>query len=229
MGEDDEPCCKPIFWVYLIIAMSLVSFAGLMSGLSSAFMSFGIVDLEVLAKAGHLQDKKRAEKILPIAKKQHLLLCTLLIYKTIALEALPIFLDAILPAWGAILLSVTLVLAFGEIIPHSFCSRHGLSVGAKLSLLVRLLVEVLLPISYPITMLLDRLLGNAHGSALLRRGELKALVDLHSSEAGKGGELTNDETSIIGGALELTQKTAKDAMTPLSRVFSLHINSILDK
>lgn len=35
-------------------------------------------------------------------------------------QALPIFLDALLPAWGAILISVTLILAFGEVISHEF-------------------------------------------------------------------------------------------------------------
>ncbi|KAJ6290972.1 hypothetical protein OIU78_026663 [Salix suchowensis] len=62
------------------------------------------------------------EKILPIVKNQHLLLCTLLIGNALAMEALPIFIDALLPAWGAILISVTLILAFGEIIPQALCS-----------------------------------------------------------------------------------------------------------
>lgn len=48
-------------------------------------------------------------------------------------------------------------------------------------------------------------------------------------QAGKGGELTYDETTIISGALDLTQKTAKDAMTPLNGVFSLDLNAKLDK
>lgn len=48
------------------------------------------------------------------------------------------------------------------------------------------------------------------------------------NQAGKGGELTLHETKIIAGALDLTQKTAKDAMTPLSETFSLDINSKLD-
>ena len=47
-------------------------------------------------------------------------------------------------------------------------------------------------------------------------------------QAGKGGELTHDETTIITGALELTQKTAKDSMTTISYTFSLDINSKLD-
>ncbi|GAB4826311.1 hypothetical protein Ancab_009176 [Ancistrocladus abbreviatus] len=228
MAANDVPCCEPKFWIYLMTSVALVCFAGLMSGLTLGLMSLSLVDLEVLVKAGQPEDRKNAAKILPIVKKQHLLLCTLLIYNAMAMEALPIFLDSILPAWLAILISVTLILAFGEIIPQAVCSRYGLSVGAKLSVLVRLLVIVLWPISYPISKFLDWLLGKGH-SALLGRSELKTFVDLHGNEAGKGGELTHHETTIIGGALDLTLKTAKDAMTPTSEVFSLDINTKLDK
>lgn len=52
---------------------------------------------------------------------------------------------------------------------------------------------------------------------------------MHGNEAGKGGELTHDETTIITGALDMTQKTVKDAMTPMSKIFSLDINSRLDE
>lgn len=41
--------------------------------------------------------------------------------------------------------------------------------------------------------------------------------------------MTQDETTIITGALDMTQKTAKDAMTPLPKIFSLDINSKLDE
>ncbi|KAK6925878.1 CNNM, transmembrane domain, partial [Dillenia turbinata] len=227
MAANDVPCCEPMFWVYLLSCVALVCFAGLMSGLTLGLMSLSLVDLEVLIKAGQPNDRKNAEKILPIVKNQHLLLCTLLICNALAMEALPIFVDSLLPAWGAILISVTLILAFGEIIPQAVCSRYGLSVGAKLSVVVRILVWIVFPISYPISKLLDCLLGKGH-SALLRRAELKTLVDMHGNEAGKGGELTHDETTIITGALDMTQKTAKDAMTPISDIFSLDINSKLD-
>ncbi|XP_028077995.1 DUF21 domain-containing protein At5g52790 isoform X2 [Camellia sinensis] len=228
MAANDVPCCETMFWVYLLISVVLVAFAGLMSGLTLGLMSLSLVDLEVLTKAGQPQDRKNAEKILPIVKNQHLLLCTLLICNAMAMEALPIFLDALLPAWGAILISVSLILAFGEIIPQAVCSRYGLGVGAKLSVVVQLLVIVVFPIAYPISKLLDGLLGKGH-SALMRRAELKILVDMHGNEAGKGGELTHHETTIISGALDLTQKTAKDAMTPLSEIFSLDLNSKLDE
>ncbi|KAL8171356.1 hypothetical protein V2J09_023160 [Rumex salicifolius] len=73
---------------------------------------------------------------------------------------------------------------------------------------------------------LDFLLG--HNEALFRRAQLKALVSIHSQEAGKGGELTHDETTIISGALDLTEKTAQEAMTPIESTFSLDVNSKLD-
>ncbi|KAH8953924.1 hypothetical protein BDL97_08G052700 [Sphagnum fallax] len=148
------------FYVYIVVIVGLVLFAGMMSGLTLGLMSLGLVDLEVLVKSGQPSDRKHAAKILPVVKNQHLLLCTLLIGNALAMEALPIFLDAIVNTWGAILISVTLILAFGE--------------------------------------------------------------------AGKGGELTNDETTIIAGALELTEKTASQAMTPIKDVFALDVNAKLD-
>lgn len=39
--------------------------------------------------------------------------------------------------------------------------------------------------------------------------------------------MTHDETTIITGALELTAKTAKDAMTPISKAFSLDLDATL--
>lgn len=48
-------------------------------------------------------------------------------------------------------------------------------------------------------------------------------------QAGKGGELTRDETTIIAGALELAEKTARDAMTPISETFAIDVNDKLDR
>ncbi|KAK6945910.1 CNNM, transmembrane domain [Dillenia turbinata] len=221
-------CCETGFFIHIVIIVFLVLFAGLMSGLTLGLMSMSLVDLEVLAKSGTPIDRRHAEKILPVVRRQHLLLCTLLISNAAAMEALPIFLDGLVTAWGAILISVTLILLFGEIIPQSVCSRYGLAIGAAVVPFVRVLVWFCFPVAYPISKLLDFLLGEGH-VALFRRAELKTLVNLHGNEAGKGGELTHDETTIIAGALELTEKTASDAMTPISDTFAVDINAKLDR
>ncbi|KAM7520369.1 hypothetical protein LguiB_019331 [Lonicera macranthoides] len=221
-------CCESQFFFHILLISMLVLFAGMMSGLTLGLMSMSLVDLEVLAKSGTPRDRLHASKILPVVKRQHLLLCTLLLSNAAAMEALPVFLDSLVPDWGAILISVTLILFFGEIIPQSICSRYGLVIGATVAPIVRVLVWICFPLAYPISKVLDFLLGEGH-AALFRRAELKTLVDFHSNEAGKGGELSLNETNIIAGALELTEKTAKDAMTPISEIFSLDINAKLDR
>ncbi|PHU17996.1 DUF21 domain-containing protein [Capsicum chinense] len=53
-------------------------------------------------------------------------------------------------------------------------------------------------------------------------------VDFHGNEAGKGGDLAHDKTTIIAGALEVTKKTTKDAMTAIPKAFSLDLDRILN-
>ncbi|OVA07022.1 CBS domain [Macleaya cordata] len=223
----DVACCETQFFLYVVAIIGLVCFAGLMAGLTLGLMSLGLVDLEVLIKSGRPQDRKYAAKIFPVVKNQHLLLCTLLIGNAMAMESLPIFLDKLVAPWAAILISVTLILMFGEILPQAVCTRYGMKVGATTAPIVRVLLFLFFPIAYPISKMLDWMLGKGH-AVLLRRAELKTFVDFHGNEAGKGGDLSHDETTIIAGALEMTEKTAKDAMTPISSAFSIDLDATLD-
>ncbi|XP_057964916.1 DUF21 domain-containing protein At4g14240 [Malania oleifera] len=223
---DDISFGSPRWFVYAGISCALVLFAGIMSGLTLGLMSLGLVELEILQRSGTSEEKKQAAAILPVVQKQHQLLVTLLLCNACAMEALPIYLDKIFHPLVAISLSVTFVLTFGEIIPQAVCSRYGLLVGANFVWLVRILMILCYPIAYPIGKLLDAALG--HYDALFRRAQLKVLVSIHGQEAGKGGELSHDETTIISGALDLTEKTAEEAMTPIESTFSLDVNSKLD-
>ncbi|KAL2535623.1 protein of unknown function-containing protein [Forsythia ovata] len=217
---------NPWWFVYAGVSCFLVIFAGIMSGLTLGLMSLGLVELEILQRSGTSTEKKQAAIIFPVVQKQHQLLVTLLLCNAAAMEALPIYLDKLFHPVVAVILSVTFVLAFGEIIPQAICSKYGLAVGANFVWLVRMLMIICCPIAYPIGKILDAILG--HHDALFRRPQLKALVSIHGQEAGKGGELTHDETTIISGALDLTEKTAEEAMTPIESTFSLDVNSKLD-
>nr|XP_027186708.1 DUF21 domain-containing protein At4g14240-like isoform X2 [Cicer arietinum] len=225
-GNEGIPFGSVWWFVYAGISCFLVIFAGIMSGLTLGLMSLGLVDLEILQRSGSPSEKKQAAVILPVVQKQHQLLVTLLLCNAAAMEALPIYLDKLFNQFVAIILSVTFVLFFGEVIPQAICSRYGLAVGANFVWLVRILMIICYPVAYPVGKVLDRLLG--HNEALFRRAQLKALVSIHSKEAGKGGELTHDETTIISGALDLTEKTAVEAMTPIESTFSLDVNSKFD-
>ncbi|GJP46536.1 hypothetical protein CLOM_g5811 [Closterium sp. NIES-68] len=226
LTHSEPPISEAEWWFFAGLSAFLVLFAGIMSGLTLGLMSLSPVDLEVLVQSGTPEEQQQAAAIIPIVEKQHELLVTLLLCNAVAMEALPVFLDRLVPPAMAIALSVSFVLLFGEVIPQAVCSRYGLAVGANLIPLVRFLMLLCWIIAYPIAKVLDYLLG--HDEPLFRRQQLKALVSIHGAEAGMGGELTRSETTIISGALDLTQKTAEEAMTPIESTFSLSVNSRLD-
>ncbi|ORX81142.1 DUF21-domain-containing protein [Basidiobolus meristosporus CBS 931.73] len=217
-----------MFWLYLSGAIFLVLFGGLVAGLTLGLMSLDQTNLHILATSGDEKQKKYAARIQPIRENGHLLLVTLLLTNTLVNETLPILFDSLFGGGGftAILVSTGLIVLFGEIIPQSVCSRHGLRVGAFFAWPVRILIWIMWIIAYPIACLLDWILGEHHG-VIYRRAELRELVSLHEST--QGGSLTHDEVTIIQGALDLSGKTVKEVMTPMKYVFSLSFESRLDR
>lgn len=224
------------FWIYLGIYIALVIIAGFMSGLTMALMSMDILNLETLKEAGTPKQQKYAKTIMPLVKRHHLLLVTLLLGNAMAVEAMPIFLDRISDPIVAICVSVSAVLIFGEVIPQAFCTRFGLAIGAIMSPLVYFLMALLFIIAWPLSKLLDCMFGTEHYT-LYRRKQLKVLVDLHSEcpeahnskeQANKQEALTYDEALIIKGAIDMNSKTVKDAMLPMKDVFTLTIDDCMD-
>jgi metal transporter CNNM len=64
---------------------------------------------------GNEEERIAAASLIPIVKRHHQLLVTLLLFNSLANESLPIILRDLVPSWLAILLSVFLVLIFGEV------------------------------------------------------------------------------------------------------------------
>jgi ankyrin repeat/SOCS box protein 13/metal transporter CNNM len=218
-----------LFWVYLSVFLLLVIVAGMMSGLTMGLLSLDLLSLKVLKSSGNQKEKKYALTILPIVQRHHLLLVTLLLANAAAVEGMPIFLDRISNPIIAIVVSVTAVLLFGEIIPQALCTRYGLAIGYYLSPVIKFLMLVLVIIAWPIAKMLDVLLGKEH-STFFRRAELKELVDMHGkSSDGNEEPLSSDEVMIIKGALEMRSKVVREAMTPLESVFMLSVNEKLNK
>ena len=217
------------FWIYLGIYVALVLIAGLMSGLTMGLLSLDPMSLAVLSTGGKPQEQKYAKKILPLVKRHHLLLVTLLLSNAAAVESMPLFLDKISSPVIAIVVSVTAVLIFGEVVPQAICTRYGLAIGAYLSPLVMFLMLITFPISWPLAKLLDWLLGTGHGT-FFRRAELSVLVDLHKTTSEENEDpLTADEALVIKGALSMRDKAVKQICTPIESVFSLDINDKMDR
>jgi metal transporter CNNM len=98
-----------------------ILFAGMMSGLTVGLASIDRLALEV-DSMGNSQVKEMTDRIFPVIDQHHWMLVTLLLCNAAAMETLPIFLDQIFSSAIAVLISVVLILLFGEIIPQALCT-----------------------------------------------------------------------------------------------------------
>lgn len=167
----------------VLMVIICVCCAGMAAGLTVGLLSLDETKLEIKVMIGTDEEKRAAESILPIIRQHHLLLVTLLLFNSVANETLPIFLGTLVPNYVAIILSVTLVLIFGEIIPTAlFTGANQLLVAAKLTKLVYFLLILFYPVSFPIAKILDYFIGEEDGDGGISREELEALVVLQGAD-----------------------------------------------
>lgn len=199
-----------------------------------------------------------AKRVLPLVKRHHQLLVTLLLLNSVANESLPLFLDSLVPSWIAIVLSVSFILLFGEIVPSAiFTGNSGLRISASLSPLVYVSIFICYPIVAPIAWILDRWLHHdTNPGGRYNKAQLLALLRLHLNETesysppvprwgssadldegisvlkpapvGKTRGLRSNEVRMMRGAMNLRGTRAKDVMTPIDDVFMLPIHQKLD-
>lgn len=198
--------------------------------------------LEVLSKSGTPKEQAAAKKILPIVNNHHLLLVTLLLATASAEEAMPLFLERMMPAWASIIVSVCLVLIFAEVVPMALCTRYGLEIGSKMSWLVQFFIVIAYPVAFPIAKLLDYLFGHTAGT-LFKRSQLKELINMHSKHSIQTAadveaelkklpveeRLTSHEVQLIKNALDLNARLAIEISTAVDDVYMLEFDQICDR
>lgn len=188
-------------------------------------MSLDVLGLEIIMQSNNEIEAAAARRVKPVREQGNLLLVTLLFANTLATELLPLVLEALVPGgYFSLVVSVVSIMLFGEIIPQAVCSRHPLLIGSRMIGFVKILRTLLYPLSFPIAYALDAMLGEELGT-IYNREELKGLIDVHASNA----VLTQDETTILKGALEFSQKRVEQICTKAKNVFRLDIDSKLDR
>lgn len=181
---------------------------------------------------------------------QHLLMVTLLLMNSLANEALPLFLDKLMPSpIVAVLVSVSVVLIVGEIVPTAlFTGEYQLRLAATMIPVVYFFKTLLVPITWPIAWFLDHTLGT-EAQARFNRTELKTLIKIHGQDSLKrsmspvgehnevstdeieqlNNALVADEVHMVKGVLELREQKAKDHMTLLKDVHMISSDAELDE
>ena len=206
-----------------------------MSGLTVGYSSIDYMQLEIKLKNGTEDEKKDAQRILPILNRKHLLLSTLLLSNALAMESLPIFLDAIMPAALAILVSTSIVLVFGEVVPQAICiGPNQIKIAAQMAPIVNFLITILYFICYPISKGLDYFLGDHAEHFRFAKKDLKALIQLHEGkgpghEGEEGGNgLSPEEINIITSTIDLRETTVDKIMIKWDDIFRLNQDEVLD-
>ena len=208
----------PHFTRLLTLCLGLILFGGVMSGLQQAVMQVSPAQLTAMRRDGTESERKMAALLEPLLRRRHLTLVCLLIGNALAMEALPVFMDDLVPKAVAIVLSVTAVVLFSEIIPQALCLRWPMELAGLFSWLMYVLIAVLYPVAAPIAWVLDLLFGREH-ETLLTKGGLKELVLAHARAHGsEKAVLSPEELSVITGALDLHKLTCGQTMTPLARL-----------
>ncbi len=203
-------------FVIVLLAMSAVC-----SGLNVALMALEPADLRRKARLGN----KQAKQVLPLRQNSHLSLASILLTNVAVISVTSLVLEHRFNGVIAGISSTLLIVVFGEIFPQAIFLKRALEVTAFLSPVLKVMVIVTYPVAKPLQMLLDKLVGHDPGK-LHSRHELGMIISEHSGK--KGSELDEDEVEIIKGALKLSETHVSDVMTPISQVYRLKPDAVID-
>lgn len=211
-------------WLLASLVILLLVMSGLFSGLNLGLMALDPTELKVVTNCGNPTEQKYAKKILPIRNHGNYLLCTLLLGNVLVNSSLTILLDGLAGSGIiAVVASTSGIVVFGEIVPQSVCSRHGLAIGSRTLWLTKLFMFLTFPLSYPISKLLDFILGEELGT-IYNRKQLLEMIKVTAEH----NDLAGDEMNIISGVLNYKKKCVEEIMTKINDCFMLELEVHLD-
>ncbi len=210
------------FWFNFIGFTVLAIFAGAMSGLTVGYLSIDMLILEIKLNNGTEQEKIYAKKIRKIIADHHWILVTLLVCNAFACEAMPILLDKLVNPMVAIIISVTVLLFVGEIIPQALCTGpKQMKIAAFLAPFTYCLMIITFPISFPIARFMDLVIGK-HSKTRFCNNDLKSVIELHLKEANEN--INSEQINYFTGFLDIINTKIKEMMIPLDKVYKLDSN-----
>ncbi|HVW23343.1 MAG TPA: CNNM domain-containing protein [Candidatus Saccharimonadales bacterium] len=205
----------------IVEVVILVAFSAVCSGLNIAIMSLDKSDLRRKAKLGD----KQAKRVLPLRRRTHLTLASILLTNIAAVSATSLVLDERLSGWLAGVLSTLLIVVFGEVMPQAVFSNDPLKWSSRFAPLLKAMMVVTYVVSKPLQLLLDELFPR-HRAPLQSRHELGLMLGEHAGD--ERSELDEDEVEIMRGALSLSEKRVRDIMTNIRHTYWLTLEDTLD-
>jgi metal transporter CNNM len=227
----------------LVLFVVLITLSAIFAGLTLGIMGLDTLTLEIIASAGSEPDRSHAQTILPVRRKGHQTLCTLVLGNMWANVMIAQFSSDINPEGGGsdgnssgtsalvgFLVSTFIILIFTEVLPMSLCkSKNALAIAARGVPVLKFFMILLFPVAWPLGKILDKALHHDPGQ-IYDRAELKRLMMIHAQaeHAGVSG-LQNQELQLMLGALEFRETIVERIMTPIKDVVMLEQQCVIDK
>ena len=217
--------------VYAVALVVLLVFSGLFSSAETAFLSVDAVRLEHARRRG-LPGAARAAALLEEPRR---LLAAILLGNNLVntgAAAVGTAIAADLIEGGSALLAATvtvtvLLVIFGEIGPKSLALHHNLATVRLLSWPLRWWVRLTRPLVAALdslTHLWLRVVGaSGEGRPTLSLGELETAIDLGRER----GDLEHSETSVLLGALRLSDTQVRRIMTARVQIAGIDAEATL--
>jgi len=211
----------------IIIALIISAF---FSGSETIFISASKVKLEILSRKKTLA--ARAVKVLT-ARPELFIITTLLgnnITNVTYSSVFAIFLEHHFSKITVIIISSSIVLIIGEIIPKAIGWEFSNQLVSKVALPLRFFQYIFSPMIWVLNYISTRLLSifkieNNKGLTYLTRKDVQAIIH----ESGKAGVFKKEEHEIISRILELNETILKETMVPRTEIVALDYHSSLDE
>ncbi|MDB5167239.1 MAG: rane protein of unknown function [Candidatus Saccharibacteria bacterium] len=208
-----------LFWVAIL---ALIIFSAICSGLNIALMSLSTQYLKRQSKLGNVY----AKRVLPLRQNSHLSLAALLLCNIAAVSVTSILFDSQIQGLLAVIATTLLLVIFGELLPQALFARFALRFSYYLAPVLWLMIIATYPITKILQLVLDRMIGHSP-ERLHSRDELGYIISEHLTGE-IDSELDESEAEIIQGALSLSEKRVRSIATPISEVYYLSLDTLLD-
>jgi metal transporter CNNM len=231
-NDSDSYSTKTITLNVMGVGLCL-SIAAIAAGLTLGMLGIDPLFLLIKQRASttSLSEKQIASQLYAIVQHKHLLLVTLLLCNAMANEALPLFLEQLVSPMLAVILSVTFVLFFGEIIPSAiFTGPRQLLIAHSCIPFVQCMMCLFYPIAKPIALLLDHVLhphddqddndenhtnsssnpkpSTLSTSASYTRGELAALIRIqYEDRLARKRKIKQQKQNLLSSSLLSSSKS----------------------
>jgi CBS domain containing-hemolysin-like protein len=210
--------------LFVVLFLVSVAFSAFFAGAETALVSLGRIDLQRLREKGD----RRALIIRDLKSNRNRLLATILIGQNLFLSSASALATVIATAalgdsYGvpiAILFSTLTLFVFAEMTPKAIGAASPVTIARTVAIPLAWMMKVLAPIAtlcVQITTRALRFLHVAEKTPALTEEEMKSVINLGAAE----GVIHGEDRRLLHKVLEFGDKTARDIMTPRTKVVAV--------